>query len=147
MVGGRIVGIDESAEMVERARRRNAEHVASGRAEIRAGALADLDRAGVLADLDPAGERFDKVFAVNLDLFHRGTPAPELAIVARLLKPGGRLCLCYEPLTPERAAELAERLPPLLSRSGFSASTTTSTTTTSRGSLLGVIAYARDGRT
>lgn len=146
LVGGRIVGIDESTELVEQARRRNAEHVASGRAEIRAGTLADLDRAGALADLDPTGERFDKVFAVNVDRFHRRTPAPELAIVARLLKPGGRLYLCYEPLTAERAAELAERLPLLLARSGFSTSTTTSTTT-SRGSLFGVTAYARNGRT
>jgi ubiquinone/menaquinone biosynthesis C-methylase UbiE len=60
--GGRLTAIDRSPKMIEAAERRNAEHVAAGRAEFLVGALEDLK----------LGERrFDKIFAVRVGLFHR----------------------------------------------------------------------------
>lgn len=82
---GRITAIDRSATMAERARRRNAAHIAAGRASIHTAAFRapDLSAAG----LDT--ERFDKIFAVNVNLFWTGPARDELALAARLLTPGG----------------------------------------------------------
>src|SRR5919109_3459863 len=57
---GKITAIDRSATMTAAAEQRNAEHVAAGRALIRTTDLA-------AADL-PRGA-FDKVFAINVNLF------------------------------------------------------------------------------
>jgi ubiquinone/menaquinone biosynthesis C-methylase UbiE len=77
---GRLTAVDRSAKMIEAATRRNAEHVASGRAEFLVASLEDLD----------LGERrFDKVFAIRVGLFHRD---PERAhrLVEAWLAPGGQ---------------------------------------------------------
>ncbi|MGI5212152.1 class I SAM-dependent methyltransferase [Plantactinospora sp. CA-290183] len=126
LVGGRIVAIDSSPAMVQLARERNATQIALGRAEIRAGSLADLD---------PAGERFDTVFAINVNLFWTRSPAREMAVVTRLLKPDAALHLIYEPPGADRAAELARRLPAVLAEHGLVATTVTATTTRSRSLL------------
>ena len=74
--GGRLTAIDRSPKMIEAAERRNAEHVAAGRAEFLVAALEDLK----------LGERrFDKIFAVRVGLFHR---EPERAHA--LVKPVAR---------------------------------------------------------
>ncbi|MFC6019466.1 class I SAM-dependent methyltransferase [Plantactinospora solaniradicis] len=126
LVDGTITAIDRSASAIRQAEQRNLRYVSTGRAVIRLGTLED-------SDLD--GERFDKIFAVNVNLFWVRSPARELAIVKRLLKPTGRLYLCYEPPGADRAAELAQRLPVVLAEHGFDSNTVTSTTTRS-GSLL-----------
>jgi SAM-dependent methyltransferase len=135
LIDGRITAIDRSATAIRQAERRNRGHVSSGRAIVRVGTLAD-------SDLD--GERFDKIFAVDVNLFWARSPATELAIVRRLLKPAGGLYLCYEPPGADRAAELARRLPVVLTEHGFSTSTVTSTTTRA-GSLLCVTGQLTDG--
>jgi hypothetical protein len=56
LVCGRIVAIDRSATAISRAERRNAEHVAAGRAVLRTVALEALDPSEVLA----GRQRFDK---------------------------------------------------------------------------------------
>ena len=71
--GGRLTAIDRSAKMIEAAARRNADHVASGKAEF---LVMDLE------ELDLGDRRFDLVFAVRVGLFHR---EPERA--RRLLEP------------------------------------------------------------
>jgi SAM-dependent methyltransferase len=91
LAGGRIVAIDRSPTAIERATRRNAEHVAAGRAVLLTRALEELEPADVLR----GGERFDKVFAMNVNLFWVRTPSRELALVRRLLVPGGALYLFY----------------------------------------------------
>jgi SAM-dependent methyltransferase len=91
LTGGRIVAIDRSATAIARANKRNASHVAAGKAVLRRVALEDLHPADVLA----GGERFDKVLAVNVNLFWVRSPAAELALVRRLLRPDGALYLCY----------------------------------------------------
>jgi ubiquinone/menaquinone biosynthesis C-methylase UbiE len=78
---GRLTAVDPSAKMIEAASRRNAEHVAAGRAEFLVATLEDLD----LGD-----RRFDKVFAVRVGLFHRD-PDRAQSLAARWLAPGGEL--------------------------------------------------------
>jgi cyclopropane fatty-acyl-phospholipid synthase-like methyltransferase len=82
---GRLFLIDRSATAIERTRRRNPQHLASGRL-----ALETVD----LADFDPGKAKFDKVFAVNV---FWTTPATEgLACIRRALVDDGQLFLFYE---------------------------------------------------
>ena len=84
---GRIVAIDRSPKMTDAAMRRNREHIAAGRAEIRTGRFQDLG----LGD-----ERFDKIFAVHV----RELASEEgLAWARALLTPGGRISL-FDQMSP-----------------------------------------------
>ncbi len=104
----RVVGIDRSAAAVAAAEVRNRAHVRSGRVRLLRAALAD-------ADLD---ERFDRVFAVNVNVFWLN-PARELAAVRRLLAPGGRLYLFYEPPSRAQLERAAEACAAFLREHGF----------------------------
>ena len=84
---GQLVAIDRSATAVERARARTAGHVAAGRVDVRQVALAGFD-----ADTD----RFDKAFGVNVNLFWTSPADAEIAVLARVLRPGGIVHLVYE---------------------------------------------------
>jgi SAM-dependent methyltransferase len=97
---GRIVGIDESPEMLEAARARIAREGLGARVEVRPGDAARLDL--------PAAA-FDFVTAVQVYLY---VPDIEgaLAEAARVLRPGGRLAVLHLP----------PRLPALLERAGLS---------------------------
>lgn len=83
LVTGHVTGIDRSAKMIAMATRRNARHVAEGRATF---AAVPLER----ADLGDA--RFDVVFAFHVAAFWRH-PAELLSVVGRHLAPGGTLWL------------------------------------------------------
>jgi SAM-dependent methyltransferase len=113
LVGGRIVAIDRSATAIRRATQRNAEHIAAGKAVLRTVALEGLQSSNVLG----GRERFDKVFAMNVNLFWVRSPAKELDLLKRLLEPGGALYLFYgyggRPL-PGKASENASRIPQAL---------------------------------
>ena len=85
--GGRLTAVDRSAKMIEAARRRNAEHVAAGRAEF---LVAELE------NLDLGERRFDKVFAVRVGLFHR-EPERARALVEPWLARGGTLTTLFDP--------------------------------------------------
>jgi ubiquinone/menaquinone biosynthesis C-methylase UbiE len=76
---GRLTAVDRSPKMIEAAARRNAEHVAAGRAEF---LVAELEA------LDLGDRRFDVVLAVRVGLFHR-EPARANALVAPWLAPDG----------------------------------------------------------
>jgi ubiquinone/menaquinone biosynthesis C-methylase UbiE len=78
---GRLTAVDRSARMIEAATRRNAEHVASGRAEF---LVANLE------ELDLGERRFDKVFAVRVGLFHRDAERAR-RLVEPWLAPGGQV--------------------------------------------------------
>jgi tRNA A58 N-methylase Trm61 len=67
---GRMLLIDRSATAIERARRRNEGHVSSGRLK-----LESVD----IRDFEAGGRRFDKVFAVNLNVFWTARATEELA--------------------------------------------------------------------
>jgi ubiquinone/menaquinone biosynthesis C-methylase UbiE len=85
--GGRLTAVDRSPKMIAAAARRNAAHVAAGRAEF---------LVGELEALDVGDRRFDLVFAVRVGLFHR---EPERAhdLVAPWLAPGGRVLSFFDP--------------------------------------------------
>ena len=78
---GRIAAVDRSPKMIAAARRRNEEHVASGRATFVCGRFEDVDF---------GAERFDKVFAVHVRAV--ATDAG-LAIARALLTSGGTISL------------------------------------------------------
>jgi hypothetical protein len=93
--------VDRSGIAIAAAQDANRTHVESGRARFVKAALAD-------ASLQ---QRFDKVFAINVNVFWLG-PEKELAVIRRLLASGGRLYLFYEPpssLQLERAVEGCSR--------------------------------------
>jgi YD repeat-containing protein len=84
---GRITAVDRSATAVERTIRRNETHIASGRAVVERCELADLDsRRGP----------FDKIFAVNVNLFWVRRAESEIDLLRRLLRPDGVLRLFYD---------------------------------------------------
>ena len=88
---GRLTAVDRSAKMIDAAARRNAAHVAAGRAEF---LVAELEA------LDLGERRFDLAFAVRVGLFHR-EPERARALVEPWLAPGGRLEWFFDP--PSRA--------------------------------------------
>ncbi len=108
--GGHIVAVDRSAKMIDLACRRNAGHVAAGKASFQAAPLHE-------ADLD--GALFDTVFAIHVPVLLRGEPRRELGVVAAHLAPGGRLVLPYQPLDPAGTEATAARLAGTLGRHGF----------------------------
>jgi ubiquinone/menaquinone biosynthesis C-methylase UbiE len=83
---GRLTAIDRSPKMVEAARRRNAAHVAAGRAEF---LVAELEH------LELGERRFEKVLAVRVGLFHR-EPERARALVQPWLAPGGAVLAFYD---------------------------------------------------
>ena len=108
--GGSITAIDRSAKMIETARKRNADHVASGVASFQ---TASLDQ----ADLGDA--RFDKIFAINVGLFWRQRSVRELKLLRDHLAPEGRLFLFHEPPPGSTAPPIAGPLPAVLESGGF----------------------------
>ncbi|MEV0273871.1 methyltransferase domain-containing protein [Hamadaea sp. NPDC050747] len=112
---GQITAIDRSLTMVKYAEQRNAEHVAAGRAVFQTAPLdgADLPR-----------RRFDKVFAVNVNLFWVRSSASDLDIIRRLLKPSGAMFLTYEPPAIARAEAIADRVATFLTEQRFDVTTT-----------------------
>jgi SAM-dependent methyltransferase len=108
--GGSVLGLDRSAKMIEMARRRNAEHVAAGRAAFQVAALHE-------ADLGDA--RFDLAFAIHVPVLLRGDPRRELPIVRAHLVPGGRFALPFQPLDPASTEPTVDRLAGMLEAGGF----------------------------
>lgn len=108
--GGRVTGLDRSPAAIAAAEARNRPHVRSGRVRLLNAALAD-------ASFDEH-ERFDRVFAVNVNAFWLG-PARELAAIRRVLAPGARLYLFYEPPSPGRLERAADACTAFLREHGF----------------------------
>jgi protein-L-isoaspartate O-methyltransferase len=83
---GRIVGIDRSSTAVRTAEANNQQCINAGRARFLNAQLSELH----------LNERFEKIFAVNVNLFWTG-PRLQLAALHFLKKEGGHLYLFYEP--------------------------------------------------
>ena len=84
---GRIVGVDFSPDMVDTGARRFAALIRGGRVELRCASVEALPY--------PPGE-FTKACAVNT-IYFWPEPAGPLAELARVLRTGGRLVLCFNP--------------------------------------------------
>lgn len=109
LTSGTITAIDRSDKMVAAATARNAAHIAAGKVSIRQAELA-------AADLD--GSSFDKILAVNVNVFWM-KPARELAAARRLLDAEGKLYLFFEPPSPAQAEPIAAKLAANLETAGF----------------------------
>ncbi|MDT5025478.1 MAG: hypothetical protein QOE61_1904 [Micromonosporaceae bacterium] len=121
--GGRIVAIDRSVTMAKLAEQRNIDSVEAGKA---------VFLATPLDAVDLAGDRFDKVFAVNVNLFWVHSSVKELELVRRMLKRDGAMYLFYEPPQASRAKAIAERVAAFLTEQAFATTTLTMTTKRAR---------------
>jgi SAM-dependent methyltransferase len=110
LAGGSILAVDRSAKMIETATRRNAGHVAAGRASFQVAALHE-------ADLGDAP--FDLVYAIHVPVLLRGDPRRELEIVRGHLAPDGRFALPFQPLDPSTTEPTVRRLAGMLEAAGF----------------------------
>lgn len=112
---GRITATDRSATATSATEQRVAAHIRAGKAAVHTVALEDLDL---------PGETFDKIFAVNVNLFWTSSARRELELIGRLLRPGGALYLFYEPPAAEKAHTAADTITTSLGQAGFTAAVT-----------------------
>lgn len=107
---GQVTALDRSQKMIDMVRAGSPEAVATGRL---------VTRAEALEDTDFGDERFDVVFAVNVDFGLRlgdGWPG----MIAALLRQGGRFVLAFEaPPGSDKAKAFAQKSAALLEGAGF----------------------------
>ncbi len=115
--GGQVTGIDRSATAIEAARRRNAEWIAAGAVR-----LVHCE----LADAGQLDQRFDKIFAVNVNVFWARRATTELEVIKALLDRDATLRLCYETPPGTDAGRIAGTVAAVLTDHGFTATTTAS---------------------
>ncbi len=106
----RLLVIDRSALAIERTRKRNAEHLDTGRLEVRTAALAELEV--------PAGG-LDAAFAINVNLFWTRSPTLELTILQSALRPGGALHICFGAGGPQSEDRVTGPIARTLAEHGF----------------------------
>ncbi|WP_280261363.1 class I SAM-dependent methyltransferase [Nocardia wallacei] len=116
---GRIVAADRSETAVRRSAERHAALIDSGRLRLLHAALEQLPTA---PDLE--GLAFDKVLAMNVNLFWTRPCARELTFIHNVLTPDGALYLCYGYGTPTTTRPESPKPPPAqlthnLTTSGF----------------------------
>ncbi len=116
---GHLTALDRSASMLGMAELRNLDSVRAGRASFLATALDGTDL--------PA-RSFDRVFAINVNLFWVRSAIIELDLVRRALKPRGALFLFHEPPDPRRAAAIADRVAQFVTEQGMVATTSSTRT-------------------
>jgi ubiquinone/menaquinone biosynthesis C-methylase UbiE len=107
-----VAGIDASSAMLDQARRRNADGIASGRVDLRRGDAAALPFADAT---------FDRAFAVNSTPFWDDAGAG-LRELARVLLPGGLVAIAWQPLRgtdPDGLRRIGDDLSTALREAGF----------------------------
>jgi cyclopropane fatty-acyl-phospholipid synthase-like methyltransferase len=109
LTSGRILGLDRSETAIAAARKRNSQWEASGKASFLHSSLRDL------AD---EGSHFDKIFAIDVNLFWTD-PRAELPVVRRRLRQGGELYLFYEPPEAAGREKIAQKVTAKFSGSGL----------------------------
>ena len=129
LTSGTITAIDRSPVAIDAARQGNQEHIAAGKASFRLAALEDLE--------EPA-RSFDKIFAVNVNLFWLDA-AKGLDAVRKLLATDGTLFLFYEPPSLEARKKTETKLLATLTATRFDVLETIEADAT-RSCLFGVVA-------
>lgn len=109
---GSITAIDRSEKMIALARKRNSSHISSGKATFQA---VDWN------DVDPGAKPFNKIFAVNVNMFWT-QPGSGLSKIRGLLAPGGTLRLFYQPPAAQKTAEIVDKVTRALQDNGFTIS-------------------------
>lgn len=109
--GGHLVAIDRSAKAIAAATVRNADAIAAGTVEFGTTALEDVEPAAL--------GRFDKILAINVNLFWVRPAHRELQLVAQMLEPDGLLRLCYDPPDAARLTQLETTLVEHLEHAGY----------------------------
>ncbi len=107
---GKLFAIDRSESGVDRTKRRNASHVASGRLTVR-----QID----LATLRVPVKRLNKVFAFNVNLFWVRDATDEVALLHERLLPGGAVYLFYEANRAELVPTIVKKASANLVAQGF----------------------------
>lgn len=129
LTSGTITAIDRSPVAIDAARQGNKEHIAARKASFRLAALEDLE--------EPA-RSFDKIFAVNVNLFWLDA-AKGLDAVRKLLATDGTLFLFYEPPSLEARKKTETKLLATLTATRFDVLETIEADAT-RSCLFGVVA-------
>jgi cyclopropane fatty-acyl-phospholipid synthase-like methyltransferase len=122
---GRLLAIDRSPAAITAAQARNHEHVVTGKAEFRVAALEGLS---------VGARRFDKIYAINVNVFWVRSSTVEIGVIRKALKPGGSLYLFYEAPDAARTHAIAERVRTVLNGHGWGS--TTHGTTTKRSTAI-----------
>jgi cyclopropane fatty-acyl-phospholipid synthase-like methyltransferase len=107
---GVVVGLDRSEKMIAVAARRNAAHVAAGRARF---VTADIE------DVDLGDQRFDKAVAVRFPPLLRGRARATLSAVRAHLVEEGALYVVEHPLARDRKEDVAHAIALRLYEHGF----------------------------
>ena len=108
--GAKLTAIDRSPKMIAAAAKRNERF---GDAEF---LVAELER------LDLGERRFDKIFAIHVNLFGQQAER-DLGIIKRHLEPGGGFFAMGQPLDPASTRATAESIAATLTAHGFSVET------------------------
>lgn len=106
---GRLLAVDRSTLMIQKAMKNNKCHMESGCASFQTGAFAELDWNGA---------EFDKVFAFNVNIFWM-KPAADFEILRAVLAPRGQAFFFYTPPDLDQLKKIRNRLPESLERQGF----------------------------
>ncbi len=106
---GRLLAVDRSPVAVDRTARRNAVHVAAGRLAVR---RSELHALAVTGD-------FDAAYAIDVNVFWTRHPGPELMVLARALRPAGRLFVLYGRGGPTPADRVTAAVATALRLGGF----------------------------
>lgn len=106
---GSYLGLDRSATMTAAASRRNAHHVADGRARFTTTTVAEAELEGP----------FDWVLAIHFPPLDRGDPSSELDALRPHLADGGALAVGFQPLDAAGVPATVERLAEVLGANGF----------------------------
>jgi cyclopropane fatty-acyl-phospholipid synthase-like methyltransferase len=96
---GHITAIDRSAKMIALAKKRNANHIATGKASFQTVAL---DKG------DFGNTKFNKILAIRIGALMRAGAQRELEVIRKYLAPKGKFYFVYDPPKAERAREVIE---------------------------------------
>lgn len=107
---GKILAIDRAEAAVDRTKRRNAAHVASGRLAVR-----HID----LATLRVPIKRLDKAFAIDVNLFWVRDCKDEVALLHERVLPGGSVNLFFDTSRPEQVPDIISKTAEALTQGGF----------------------------